>query len=225
MLPWVAGTAQAQNITFAQFRQANSTNGLTFNSNPTTGALTGSVPVLFNFVNVPGLPTQTFTATLTINATTTQTASLLAGNKVVVQPIDQISSLTIKTASNQNLLTVDFNGSIGGGKGGTTGSLNGSVSGGNLVTFSSDFLNVTDVSQNAFSLTLTSIRNLISGHTGLQQGTNLFLDKLSTAATGTFSAASVTAVPEPATIVMLGSGLVWIPLVASVRRRRGVPKL
>lgn len=187
----------------------------------------GSVGVSFNFLS-PSLVAaglSNLSATMTLNLTQSGNSVLRAGSFLIQNGYVGTFSFVYSGATplvvggktygaGANLLT----GSIGGAGGGTvagTGS-SGGLSASSAVTYSSDFLDFSNVLSNDLALSLTSIVP------GLSAGANQSLNSFRASGTGSFSSdpapIPVGSVPEPATwaMLVLGFGLIG----GHMRRRR-----
>ena len=221
--------ASAASIYFAEFRAASkgSPYAFTVDKTNTTATFAATTPVIFNFSNVNGAPSQAYNATLTLSSTTTaadvETKVPHTSITTEGQPINNHSTIAITyfdpvAHKTENLLTAIFTGTLGGLKGSTSGGLTASQTGGNFVSFSSDFLNFSKASKENLSLAFTAILDSIKNDKGLMKGPK-FLVPFTAAGTGTFGAQGVTAVPEPATLAMFGVGLLGVPMLRLVRRK------
>ena len=207
-----AAPAQAASILFAQFAQT-STPDFHWTSNSSTGTFTASTNVQFNFTAATGLPTTMHNATLTLSATTT--AKAVASPPVVNQPINTVSTLTItEIGTGTNLLTMAFTGNMVGILGSSNASLLGDTDSGNTVTYTSAlFPQAASGSGASYLIGLPSINPLLA----INPSTN-FLADFTTTANGAFSVA----VPAPASIAMLGTGVMAPGALALLRRKRKV---
>ena len=223
-----AGTAHAQQYTFASFSNAQPGSFLfTPNQAGLTATFNATTTVDVTFYNQNNATTTTYNGA-TLKLTSTTTAGAYQDPTVVVQPIDGANNvLTITQAgTGKNLLTVDFTGAIVGFPPTTTSAtLAGDAStpsSPDKVVYSSavySFSN-TDPGKNSYSLALGNILNLIHPGGGLEQtgaGPNYFVDKFKADATGSFT---VTTVPEPSTVVLMGLGLASIPAATLLRSRK-----
>lgn len=221
----VAPSARAAGVEFAQFN-AMTGSPVTFqNIGGTQGALgitTVATPVTFNFMPGYGLGTQDRAATLTLSGTTgtPATSTPILGKNYLDQPITGAgNTLTIReNSSGKILLQMTFTGDITGFSGSSVGSLSGDTTLGNTVTYYSDFVSAFSGTGNSFILGLPNITP------GLAIGAGGFLASFVTNANGSFSATSLAVVPEPASVVMYGTGLAaCLVLARRVRRKaRGV---
>lgn len=125
------------------------------------------------------------------------------------------------TAFNTNdlLLRVDFTvSSITGTRGGTSATMDGSdiTSDMTLVTFSSDpsnkFFSFSGIKDEAFSVAFTNLSSSLQ-----RAAVNNLLSSFNASGSGRFSAGFV---PEPGSIAMVGLGLIGLPGLAVLRRRR-----
>ncbi len=189
----------------------------TDNGSNTGGTLTGTETGYFTFTNMSGLLTNPAMngavepATMTITDSTV-TDGFTAGNQLN-QPLSGTLTVAI-TSGGQNLLTATV----------TTGPplLAGTGSAAALVsatprdnvTYTSDFFNPAALTNQGFSIPLVGVTPTLSFNT---TGGHNFLNSFQASASAIFSANAV-AVPEPASLGLLGIGCVS---VLGLRRRFG----
>ena len=233
-----ASPSSAVITTFATFSPATATrnllwtkvgtNGGTLMSISTGSAATfGTAKVKFSFLQPALSPYVTGAKALfSLNATTTagNPASLSGGflSQEVTSgsfSFTSIANITIGThffAAGSNLLSGVFtSGTIAGGVGATSGGVSGSTSGGDIITFTSDFLNFSSTINRDWALAFTAANPVLFRTTPTSS-----LRTFRATTGGNFSSdpAPLTFVPEPGVWGMLiaGFGLVGVQM-----RRRG----
>jgi hypothetical protein len=185
-------TAQAVPFEFANFSSINADTPFIFTNNGgTSGTISASTTVMFDFTTPTGLSTNERVATLTITGPfSTFTPGFPAGGGIVDQPISSPITVSItENATGNNLLTALITGDIVGR--GPNASLSGSSQTGQVVTYSSDFLSFTQPPGNSYNLGLGTIGS------GLSLGPGGFLNTLQANLDGQF-AANVSMKPPPA---------------------------
>jgi hypothetical protein len=151
---------------------------------------------------------------------------LLQDNVVGGFSFRSTTGITIKSkffAAGSNLLTATYGGgAIFGQRNGSSGSFSASTAGGDTVTYTSDFLNFTNVAASDFAISLTSVASPFQAvpSSGIP---NRALRAFRGVASGTFSsdpAPIVTAIPEPQVwgLMILGFGMVGIQVRRRARR-------
>lgn len=182
----------------------------------------------------PALSDQVVDATLTFSAVSTQAASVTPqGN--VLQAFDS-GTIVIRSAINgvrggttfavgDEILRVSFVNSsvtLAGSLGGTATTLQASSTGvgPDDITYSANpkFFNFASQFVENFALAFSGMENGGPGP-GLAIGANGAIQSFRTSGTGTFAVAQGI-IPEPATLAMAGLGLMGIPALALIRRRR-----
>jgi len=236
LLSWlVVGTtaARADLITFstATLKTVPSDPFAFTNSGPTSTlqtrdpwgvhALGAPIPVTFQYAvpNSYGLALTNIDATLILSAAVSAPASSQVIPFVGTALNQPITNLTIYIAANTavggkvNLLTLsDSTGMISGLQGGTTASVTGDVGVGDSVNYSSDFLSLTDATQQNYGFSFAMITPSFDW-----DGSYLKTMTLS-GANWTFSAA-----PEPATLALVG--LAGLPLLWRRRHPRSASSM
>jgi len=218
----LAGAASAQSTTFAQFLNLSGGKPFEFTNNGGSFSGTADTNVVFGFSNDnpflvdSSLEGETVDAELSMSLTT---STFGTSNGTVVQTIDSgtitftATEATGPIAIGDTLLSVSFTGGILTGDKGTSSP--GLVSVGSSVTYSSDpdIFDFTDVALENFALSFSgsSTPFELAGSSG-----SSFLKSFNANGSGTFAAA----VPEPATIAMVGAGLLGVPVLMLRRRRK-----
>jgi hypothetical protein len=200
-------------VQFGQFSNDGS-NSFVWNNDRNTSAdfftVDGGAPGFFTLTNVPGLPPELQgpqAVHMTVSASTVTDGFTI--NNQLSQPISGIITIQVTRDTPDpnlptgNLLTVRLTS-------GTT-QLTGSGASAALVaatprdnvTYSSDLINFSNSTASAFTLGLTSITPALSFNT---DGGRNFLNSFTAAGSALFSANLPPAVPEPASVVLLGLG-------------------
>ncbi len=204
--------AKADLVTFANFNQTAPGNPWTFTTStfPGTATFTASTQVDFTYLADPeGLgqvPLFTdFAATAVLSATTTAAALQfpVGGMLFDLQPINGVmNSLSFtRNSDSANLLTIRFVGNLSGLDGTSVASLTAStLAPGQLVTFTSDFIDFTLMTDGGMSLSFSSVTPVLglNGPSGAS-----FLRSFGASGTGTFD---VELIPEPATVTLFAVG-------------------
>jgi hypothetical protein len=212
MLGGLSG-AKADVVTFAQFQQQAAGNPFTFTNTGSTSTFTVNIPVKFEYlVNngyTPLVPTGgVINAILTLNTTVDGTASNSGGKKPFLDQSMQSTSMTFTAvtplAGRKNLLTIsNSTGDITGFSGANSGNFTGDTTAGDVVTFSSDFLDFSNTINRDFALSFSSILPMLA------QAQNGYLANFTASGTGTFASDPAPInrpVPEPSSVVTLGLG-------------------
>jgi len=210
LIVWCASASQAR-ATFTQAQigsfqnDGTSSFNWTLNGAGNQGTLSGTSGGYFTFTNIPGAPSGPIAATMTVTETTTLNGSITNSN--LNQPLN--GPLTIDIVQNgtgAHLLTttvaggppvplfsgVDHSGAVAASQ--PT----------NNVLFTSDLSAVTTALGGAQGSALTV--SLAAIQPGLSFNPSFFLNNFTAAGSATFS--SSTAVPEPASVALLGLGCV-----------------
>jgi hypothetical protein len=236
-------SAQASPVTPTQFATFGQTAGSpltwtnTGGTNPGGTLFTATAPITFSFT-LPGAPTGPIAATLDITASsntaatsaTTTFPAPFGSVTLLDQALDGTTNtlrITDTTPAHHNLLTLTFTGDIKGLLNSPNGSLQGDsvANPATIVSYSSDYLNFGSGSAGTYNIGLSGITNT-GGGTGLQiSSINGFLESFTAGAQGAFTSTSVTIVPAPASVAMLGTAGVITPLglFLSRRMRRAKP--
>ncbi len=207
-----SSAAWAVPVEFANFHLLNANQPFNYvNLGGVSGQIGAvNVPVMFDFTAQSGLPTADHAATLNIVPTLLPIPASAAGG-LLSEPVSSAATLTITdNATNQNLLTMLFTGTLSGVAGGPNASITGDDNL-NTVAFSSDFGTFPDPG-NSYNLGLGTISSLLS------IGAGGFLDSFQANISGQFTAAFDAKIPEPASVVLLVLALVW--LLPLSRRRK-----
>jgi hypothetical protein len=199
-------------IIFATFSDPATSQPFSFTNNTTSGTISASTAVDFEFTTASGLPTTVHSATLTISGPATTTAGSTAGS-LLNQPLSGVDTLSIiETGTNANLLTMTFNGNIIGVAGGPSASVVGADTTGNTVTYTSSLLTFTGPG-NSYNL------GLGDSSVPLTLGAGGFLSSLVANIDGQFTAGNASGggpgTPEPASLGILSLGA-----LALLTRRR-----
>jgi hypothetical protein len=216
----VAAPAQAAPVEFAKFVFATGSD-FSFTNNGSSATLgTGSVlpTVSFSFTDPLGNTTATFVATIAFTGGTTTPAGTVGST--VDQPINQTSTIKFTEIGGltpgANLLTVVYTGDLLGQVNTANIGLQ-SSSNINTLIYSSDFLPAS-----FFNNPQNFIVNLpTDGSNNITIGPGGFLNSfIASNAQGQFFTSLVTAVPEPTSMVMFGTGIAVTGLLAFRSRKR-----
>lgn len=199
--------AEAAAVQFATFQQ---TTGTPFHFDTALGTFAGVGQAKFNFTLASGLSTVDRDATITLNAQAVGNVMSVGG--ILVQPIDGANVLSIiENSTNKNLLTMVFNGSITGFAGSSNATLSGDTAIGNIIAYSSDYLEILNGNPASYLIGLPTVTPTLSA------GSN-YLSSFNSNASGSFSA-NINAVPAPTSMAMFGTGIVATLALAKRRKR------
>jgi len=206
-------------VTFAQFDQTNPGQSFVFTNNNLSGSnleLTATVPVDFEYLVPNGTGTL---APTTIKATLVMTAIASPAVVVGTNVIEPYSSVSMTFTANTpiggktNLLTVvsTTTGTLTSKLNANSASLNGDSGGGDIVTFTSDFLNFGSTVTRDYDLSFSSLNPHMAIANGSGHTTAHFPVSFTTSGTGTFGSdpAPTFGAPEPspALALLIGAGL------------------
>ena len=194
-------------MTFAQFTQINVGDQNFVYSNNNTSAdfstISGGNPILLGIadsVRPTGLASSQ-DAHLFLSAST---ASAVAVSGTTLSQAFPSATNTIRILldtpfqGHSNFLTVTFSGRLG-GELGTHSGISQASDASDIVTYSSDVIDVSGFIEHSFALSFSSI--LTAGGQGLQVAPNGFVESFTTSGSGTFDAAVI---PEPPSLLLAG---------------------
>jgi hypothetical protein len=207
-----APVASADPVQFAAFQNTTG-NPFAFTNNINSATMSASTQVTFNFTAATGLDTSDRAATLTLTGATNMSAS--SAGSILDQPINGPATLNItENSTGRLLLQMDFTGDLVGQNNSPNANLLGFSDNGNLVLFSSSYLNSFGATGNSYDLSMPTVTPLLSLEPfGFMRSFTSNID-------GSF-VASITAVPQPTSVVMFGTGLAATAALARrVRRKR-----
>ena len=192
----------------------------------------GSAPVKFSFLSGPLGALGPIAAAFSFQGTAPAVAPAFSVASFLVQPgLSGVASFTytgvvpLRVWSNTylpgaNLLTATLGGlDIAGARGGSSGGISASTDAGDLVTFTSDFLDFAHAVDRDVAFNLTTISPVLGASPGAA------LHSFKTSSGGAFSstpAPIVTAVPEPGAWTLMLMGFGALGLVARQRRATGL---
>lgn len=209
--------AKAVNVTFAQFFQAAAGNPFTFTNAGGASTFTVAVPVTFVYLvpNGYGAPFVPIAGTMTLSSIVSAPA---AGTDQPMMSTNMVFTANTPVSGFTNLLTLSNSTGTISSTGGLTAAFQGSTPG-NVVTFSSQFLDFSLTVNRAFALSFTSVQPSYSVNG------NGYLDSFQASGTGTFSSDPApeyhNPVPEPgvtATFAMGALGLFGLMFRARKRK-------
>ena len=199
--------AKAASVQFATFQQ---TTGTPFEFDGALGTFGGVSQTKFNFTAASGLSTVDRNATITLSSQAV--GSVMSAGGVLVQAIDGANVISIiENSTNKNLLTMVFNGSISGFSGSSNATLAGDTNIGNVIAYSSDYLEILNGNPASYLIGLPTVTPALS-----VGGT--YLSTFVSNASGSFSA-NINAVPAPTSMAMFGTGIVTTLALAKRRKR------
>jgi uncharacterized repeat protein (TIGR01451 family) len=176
------------------------------NNSPTNATFTATSPILFRYLNIPGLPSDlqgNQLATITITRTTSAPATSVGG--ILTQPFPVVAITTTITrdmpaaegfGSRTILLQVTNKATLGGAVNSTSGSLNAATSVGETVIFTSDFLTFSPTSSGDLAIALTQITPPL-GLSGPSGAPGTFLNSFTAVGSGLYSSDQIPNVSTP----------------------------
>jgi hypothetical protein len=197
-------------IIFATFSEPGTSQGFTFKNNTSSGSISASTPVDFEFTAASGLPTTVHNATLTISGPPLVAPASSFG-ALLDEPVGGPQVLTIiDNGTSANLLTMVFTGDLAGFNTAPSASLIGADTTANTVTYTSAFLTFSGPG-NSYNLGLADLS------VPLTLGPGGFLNTFLANIDGQFTGGNVSGggSPEPASLGILALGA-----VALLNRRR-----
>ncbi len=202
----IAIPASAGTVTFGQFNEQNGTQDFLLTQSGATETFSGSSLVDFTFFNSPSAPTGPQAATLNFDFTSTANDSASGGN---LSEGDFTGTFSITLATAYQGQTNALSGTIGdsgatlsGKSAGSSGSFSDSTPPANSVVFNSSFINFSSAQSEALAFSLSSVNPAF-----LDNGSGK-LSPFTSAGSGTFSYSPVANAPEPASMLLLGAGLI-----------------
>jgi hypothetical protein len=223
----VTGLNAASADPFATFSQ---TGGALFTFTNTGSSsnflVTGSIPVAFTYL-VPNAYDPTFTTTAgTMTFSSIVSSKAVTVGSLIDQPMDDVNFVITADSpkgGKTDLLTLTTStGDLVGKTGTTEPSLSGDTGTGDTVTFSSDFLDFTNVTEEAYNFSFTLSKGDL-----FTLNSNKYVNTFTSVGSGNFSSDPIPTipggpVPEPATtasFVLGGLGLLAMGLFARKNRK------
>src|SRR5579871_364609 len=223
-LMWLGGltTAHAQLTTFAQFRETTpSVNAFSFtDTGPTSSFHVVNIPVEFSYgVNngYNGTSTDNIDATLSFDATVNGKPTGSGTGPFIQKFVDVNMVFTADTPVNgmTNLLSVDGSSTLTFFGKGNSASTDAATDGGDIVHFSSDFLNFTQTSTQDYALSFSSLQPTLS------LDLNGWLNSFTASGTGTFASSPPPFyTPDGISLTLMSGGVIPLVSFALFRRRR-----
>ena len=209
----LAGTASASQL--AQFTEVNQTNDFMFTDLGTSVTFDAASMIFFTFA--PGLGTpydgSPREATLTLTSSSSTPGSDVAGTDTEGGFSGTFTIMDMMTGANLLSGTFGPSAAASGTDAGNSATFQDSTPPPIQVQFTSDFLNFSGVTTEAFGISLSNVLPAIT------LDSNGFLESATGVGTGTFSAEPLptSSTPEPASGALIGGGLIGLSLLMRKR--------